>query len=47
MAAKKQVQEIKLTPLRGKLKLKDVRKAVKQVITEREAREKAGRTVLK
>lgn len=43
MAPRKHPPEIKLTPLRGKLKLEDVRKAVKQVIAEREEKEKPGR----
>lgn len=44
MAPRKHPPEIKLTPLRGKLKLEDVRRAVEQVIAEREKKEKSGRT---
>lgn len=44
MTSKKRYPKIHLTPLRGKLKLEDVRRAVEQVIAEREVREKAARS---
>lgn len=41
MPARKQYPKIYLTPLRGKLKVEEVRRAVRQVRAEREARERA------
>jgi hypothetical protein len=41
MMPRKQLPEIKLTPLRGKLKLKDVARAVREVRALREAEERA------
>jgi hypothetical protein len=41
MPVRNQYPKIYLTPLRGKLKVEEVRRAVRQVRAEREARERA------
>jgi hypothetical protein len=47
MVPRKQPPEIKLTPLRGKLKLRDVERAVQEVKAARDAEERSSATARK